>query len=357
MPEADKICFKTVFPTAFGSDTHLNNKEFNSEIRNLIEKEVSNVERTTVYIVERRGLNLLRPFVNTIKRRHEMGTIRLYDDKKLAGIKKGTHVDRKDCIILTDAIRNGDEISSIFASLNKSGITVLKVCGYLSNKETIEKLRNIYNEIKFEFVHETADYNQYKEYYGKLVGIHHSRLEPLDSEHPFYIYKAQQRIGREKIWDTILKLCKKANVFQDQDILNDDITGYTVEFNGDYARKRMSLNTKNDFFKIERLLLRFKFDQSKSILRMMAFCDVYDFNLSNINLMDDYVEDVLPSFFRYCKFITEIPSDQKTICPLCLDINLSRTFLDMFDYKIKKLSGREGFFLETDKEFDPFLNY
>jgi len=353
----EKIDFKTIFPTAFKMDTHQINTVFNSEIRNLLEKEVLNTERTIVYIIERRGLNLFGPFTYMIKKFHEMGTIRLYDDKKVVGIKEGVCNNRTECIILTDAIRKGDEISRIVDSLNKSDVTVLKVCGYLSNKETIEKLRNVYNETKFEFVHETTDYSQYRDYYGKIVGVHHSRLEPLDSEHPYYIYKSQQKTSRDKIWTVIFKSCKKANVYQDQDILNSDITGYTAEFDGDYVRKRMALNTKNDFFKIERLLLRFKFDQSRSELRMMAFCDVYNFNLSSVSLIDDHVENVLPNFIRYCKFLNENSNNQKIICPLCVDVNLSRRFLDMYDYKIKKMSEKEGFFLNTIKEFDPFLNY
>jgi len=357
MQRVDEINFKTVFPNVFEADIHQINRDFNMEIHNLIENEISNVERTFVYIVERRGLNLFLPFVSTIKKFHEMGTIRLYDDKKLAGIKEGANNSRRECIIITDAIRKGEEISIIVDSLNKLGIEVLKVCGYLSNKETIENLRNMYADTKFKFIHEVTDYSQYKEYYGKTAIIHHKRLEPLDSEHPYYMYKFKNKIGRDKIETLIWESCKKANISRDQDLINNDITGYSAEFNGDDALKSISLNTKNDFFEIDRLLLRFRFDKSKSELRIMAFCDVNNFNLNKINLMDDYIEEILPGFIRYCNFLNDISSSQKVVCPLCTDINLSRTFLDKYDYKIKRLSENKGFFLKIVKKFDPFLNY
>lgn len=357
MSKIDKIDLKKIFPSAFETGSQDINREFSSEMQRLIEEEFLGTERTFVYIVERRALNLFRPFMYIIKKSHEIGTIRLYDNKKLAGIKEGVSNNRKECIILTDAIRKGDEISTIIDSMNKSDITVLKVCGYLANKETIERLRDIYTATKFKFVNETTDYEQYKEYYGKIVGVHHSRLEPLDSEHPYHIYQFQPQISREKIEAIIWKLCSKANIYREENLLNDNIIGYTAEYDGNYALRSLSLSTKNDFFKIERLQLRFRYDKSESALRMMTFCSICEFNLEKISSMDDYVEDFLPSFIPYCNLINNIHSNQKIVCPLCLDVNLSLTFLDKFDYKLKSLSGKAGFNLKNTRKFNPFLNF
>lgn len=357
MSKIDEINLKNIFPSAFEEGSQDINREFSSEMKKLIEEEFLSAERTFVYIVERRALNLFRPFIHEIKKFHEIGTIRLYDDNKLAGIKEWTCNNGKECFILTDAIRKGDEISTIINSMNQSGITVLKVCGYLANKETIERLRSIYTATKFEFIHETIDYEQYKDYYGKIVGVHHLRLEPLDSEHPYHIYRVQPKTSRENIETVIFKLCSKANTYREQNLLNDDIIGYTAEFDGNYAFRSLAISTKNDFFEIERLQLRFRYDKSQSILRMMAFCGVCEFNLEKISSMDDYIEYFLPSFTQYCKLINDLPCNQKIICPSCLDVNLSLTFLDKFDYKIKKLSEKEHFNLINIKKFNPFFNF
>lgn len=356
MSKIDEINLKNIFPSAFEATPQDINREFISEMQKLIEEEFLSAEKTFVYIVERRALNLFRPFIHTIKRFHGIGTIRLYDDKKLAGIKEWTCNNGKECFILTDAVRKGDEISTIINLMNQSEVTVLKVCGYLANKETIKRLKSLYPATEFKFIHETTDYEQYKDYYGKIVSIHHSRLEPLDSEHPYHIYQVHPKVSREKIEAVIYRLCSKANTYREHNLLNDDIIGYTAEFDGNYALKSLAISAKNDFFKIERLQLRFRYDKSESILRMMAFCSVCEFNLEEISSMDDYVENFLPSFTQYCKLINDIPSNQKIICPLCLDVNLSLTFLDKFDYKIKKLSEISDFTLKNTRKFNPFLN-
>lgn len=356
MLKSDIIDLRTVFSGAFDINPLDATTKIHSEMHKLVEDELLHEERTFVYIVERRGSNLFRPFIDHIAKFHEIGTIRLYSDKSFAHIKEEVINTGKGCIILTDAIRTGDEISKIINILNKRNIMVPKVCGYLSNKETIEKLKIKYEMTKFEFIHEVEDYEHYKDYYGKLVRIHHSRLEPLDSEHPYYLYQTGSENEREKIETIISYVCGKANYYREKELLSDDIIGYTAEFDGAYALKVLSFK-KNGFFDIERLQLRFRFDRSKSSLRIMAFCCVCDFNLEKITAIDEYVKRTLPNFEMYCEFLDDVPSKSEVICPLCLDVNLSLSILEKFDHKIKRVSIREGLEVKNILKYNPFFNF
>lgn len=157
--------------------------EWEEDISELIRKEILSEERTNIYVDNRIGLVLFHPFINSIILKHKLSTINLNGRTSNYSIKDVTASEKKS-ILLTDAIGNGNEVRKI---LRTSKISFSKVCGYIAKKKGIVKLQKEFPNTDFKFILEVEDDKTYKEGLWRLIPVYHSRMEPLDSDHPFQL--------------------------------------------------------------------------------------------------------------------------------------------------------------------------
>ena len=204
--------FRTIFPSVFEKDPFEIVSLIEGELSKLVYEEILSESPTVVYIVERKGVNLFHPFFNAIVERHHIGAIRLYKNSKILRIKGCTSANAKESILITDAIGSGAEVSTICDALNDisdSDIPISKVCGYVAKKSGIDELRKKFPHITFKFIHEAEGDGTYNNVLWMLTPVYHSRLEPLDSEHPFYLYRFTSRIGEDVANPIIVRACSE----------------------------------------------------------------------------------------------------------------------------------------------------
>ena len=360
------IDFRTIFPDVFEKDPFEIASIIEGGLSELVYEEILSESPTDVYVVERKGVNLFHPFFNTIVERHHIGSIRSYKISQIVRIKGYTPTDAKESILLTDAIGSGDEVSTICAILNDLNIPIYKVCGYAAKKESINELQKQFPQITFKFIHEVEDYETYKKVLWMLTPVYHSRLEPLDSEHPFYLYRFTSKIREAIVNDVIVRACSELfggnfsvqddslRINADGDRRSDDIVGWTVEYNHpDSIIEKILSKDRETFFQVERLLLRFVFDTSKSRLRVMAFCSPVDVDLNRLRNNEIDCRNFLSR--RYCDTF-EMDIAHEVICPLCIDTNISMKILDEFEDKLQSVTEEAGYKVINVGRYDPFKN-
>lgn len=360
------IDFHTIFPEVFEGDSFEIASIIEGELSKLVYEEILSESPTDVYVIERKGVNLFHPFFNAIMERHHIGSIRSYKISPIVLMKGYTPTDAKESIVLTDAIGTGDEVSTICNMLNNLNIPIYKVCGYVAKKESINKLQKQFPQITFKFIYEVNDYEMYKKVLWRLTPVYHSRLEPLDSEHPFYLYRFTSRIGWDVANPIIVRACSKLfggnfsvqdesmRINEDSDRRSDDIVGVTVEYDSsDSIMEKIISKEQKTFFQIERLLLRFVFDTSKSRLRAMAFCSPVDVDLNRFRNNEVGCRNFLSRM--YCDTF-ERDIAHEVICPLCIDTNMSIKILDEFEDKLQSVTEEEGYKVINVGRYDPFKN-
>ena len=360
------IDFRTIFPEVFERDWFEIASIIEGELSELVYEEILPESPTDVYVVERKGVNLFHPFFNTIVERHHIGSIRSYKISQIVRIKGYTPTDAKESILLTDAIGSGDEVSTICTILNDLKIPIYKVCGYIAKKKSINELQKRFPQITFKFIHEVEDYETYKKVLWMLTPVYHSRLEPLDSEHPFYLYRFTSKIGGDIANSIIVRTCSKLfggnfsvqegsmRINEDGERRSDDIVGFTVEYDSpDSIMENIISKEQKTFFQIERLLLRFVFDTSKSRLRAMAFCSPIDVDINRFRNNEVDCRNFLSRI--YCDTF-EKDIAHEVICPLCIDTNMSIKILDKFEDKLQLITEKAGYKVINVGRYDPFKN-
>lgn len=261
--------------------------------------------------------------------------------------------------MLTDAIGNGDEVKKVIKILNDSGVSVFKVCGYLAKKRAIKELEELYKDqkITFKFINETEDNDTYNKALWRLTPVYHSRIEPIDTEHPYYIYSFVPKIEKDATKNILT--CVLKELFGDEFLLNDDallggdnVMGCTAECNSfSSLLRRLTPKQLKKHLQIERMQYRFRLDDSKSQLRVMAFCSVdVDVNKFHNNGAD--CNEFLSRIF--CKKFEGDIAPQEILCPHCIDTNLSINLLKKFDRKIKYCADSEGYRVFNLTKYIPF---
>jgi len=359
------IDFRTIFPEIFKRDWFEIAPIIEGELSELVYEEILPESPTDVYVVERKGVNLFHHFFNTIVERHHIGSIRSYKISQKVLIKGYTPKDANESILLTDAIGSGDEVSTICTKLNGLKIPIYKVCGYAAKKKSINELQKRFPQITFKFIHVVEDYETYQKVLWMLTLVYHSRLEPLDSEHPFYLYQFTPKIESDIANPIIVRACSELfgenfseqdgsmRIDEDAERRSDDIVGFTVEYDSpDSIMENIISKEQGTFFQIERLLLRFVFDTSKSRLRAMAFCSP-DVDLNRFRNNEVNCRDLLSRI--YCDTF-EMDIAHEVICPLCIDTNISIKILDEFEDKLQSITEKAGHKVINVGRYDPFKN-
>ncbi|OEU43486.1 hypothetical protein BGV40_03840 [Methanosarcina sp. Ant1] len=330
------IGLEQVFPKTFEVDPFEIITKIETEMSQLISDEILSEESTFIYIVERRALNLIHPFLNSIIDHHNVGFIRVNRDDKIQ-IRQNSN-DGSKCIVLTDAIRRGEEISKIIRFLTEKNIKILKVCGYLACRKNVERVKKEFPTTKFIFVHNVEASEEYNQYHVELIPIHQSRIEPLDSEHPYYTYNILPKINKLDAPQIIQALC--GSTPKDDDKLRScGVIGYTVEFEEINTFENLKVIRQIDDLKIERLLLRFRLDISKSLLRIMAFCPVNP-GIIEQNQKSCHIKKIIPKKNAYCKLLEK---SNKMMCPICLDTNLSLLVLEEINGRINLFNNESNY--------------
>lgn len=308
--------------------------EVEEDLSNLVYNELLSESPTNVYAIDKKAIILFHPFLNSIIEKHHLSTINLYKNSPSIRIREVTSINKNKSILLTDAIGQGQEVETIAKMLKKSHIPLSKVCGYLAKKESLKKLQKRFPKIKFKFIHQAENDETYKDALWRLMPVYHSRIEPLDSDHPFNLHLFTCKIEKNTMKNIIYSACAElfgGDLFAHEDDLRSNyIMGYTVECaDPESLKEELIFKEQKEYIQIERLQLRTRFDMVKSQLRIMAFCAV------NVNVNHFYNDEVQCDKFlpkEYCHTFKGHKSmdieNYAIICPHCLDTNISIQVLD-----------------------------
>lgn len=351
-----EINFSNVFPFLFEKNPFEIIATIEGELSKLMSDELLSENTTNILVIERKGVNLFHPFFNSLLEIHNLSSINLYRKSPNARIRSSAPINGEEAILLTDAVGKGNEVTQIINLLSKKGITVFKVCGYAAKNETLKKLKTQFSHITFKFLHETEDEKSYIENLWKLTPVYHSRIEPLDSDHPFYLFLFVPKIKQSDIKKIIDSLCSdifgnEYSIHNDDELMSNDIVGYRVESTDSNSMiKKIITKWEKDHFQMEKVQLSFRFDSSKSQLRVMAFCS--PFNL-DINQFKDGNADCINFISRkYCDTM-EGGYPTEVMCPLCIDTNISLTLLKIVEEKISRFA-RGDFDVTTVRKYNSF---
>lgn len=352
----DEVNFSSVFPFLYEKNLFEIIATIEGELSKLVSDEILSEDTTNIIVIGRKGVNLFHPFFNSLLEIHNLSSINLYRKSPNAIIKSIIPINGEKAILLTDAVGEGKEVTQVINLLSDSGITVFKVCGYTVKNKTLKKLKNQFSHITFKFLHVTENEKSYIENLWILTPVYHSRIEPLDSEHPFYLFSFVPKIKQNDIEKIIGSLCSSIfgneySIHDDDELMSNDIIGYRVEStDSNSIIKQIIPKWEKDLFQMERVQLSFRFDLSKSQLRVMSFCSPCNLD---INQFKDGEADCINFISRkYCDTM-EGGYPTEVMCPLCIDTNTSLTLLKIAEEKISRFA-RGDFDVTTVRKYNSF---
>jgi len=355
------IDLKYYFSEAYKIDFGSFSKKIEFDLNNLIKSEILNYRYSDVMVIGRKSFNLFQPYIKKIKKNplQEIYTIKLFSFTEHP-IVSTLHPSALDffnpiqaieilwkkifgkIILLTDAIKTGEEVSEVIENLTPDKIS--KVCGYLANKNGLSQLQKKYPKIQFSFLNIVNDTN-YDIEQDRLQYVYQSRLIPIDGDHPFEIYSLKHQMNFDDLNLLIINIINKyksadKDVKKDQ-LIVEHISSYTInlDFNA-VLKEKPDFNQK--FFKIDRMQFRYKFDPIQSQLRIMVLAlDLTDPNLLiNEKQAIEYKQCGLKLPFKMCEGVFIPPSSkdnpQQKICPLCIDRNISKFIISDFELEFFK---------------------
>ncbi|HHV25243.1 MAG TPA: hypothetical protein GXX65_12285 [Methanosarcina sp.] len=299
-------------------------------LNELIHTEVLSEKNMNVFVSERKGANLFHLFFDRISKKHNISYVKIYNSSPIFRVKNKKTTCHKKSILLTDAIGAGTEVSKTIIELKHLGMPISKVCGYVAQEETLKRIESEFPGIQFKFKRVVKNEKEYKKcMFCELVPYSHLKMEPLDLEHPFYIYAIMPKIEQAEIKELLFKNCK--NLFKNIELEEKDIEGDSVVIYNVDIKELQTLISKvvkpnKEFFIPNRLLLSFKFHKSQSKLRIMSCCPL-EVKFDEIENGEIECKKFLSR--RYCKtYNYDIPYSTK--CPLCIDHYISLKILNMF---------------------------
>jgi hypothetical protein len=315
-----------------------------NEIRPFFIKEVVQNVESDVIVVERKGLNLFRPYLSDIQGFRNILSIKPFEYQhphffRYSSISLIKEKNRN--ILLTDAITTGTEVrkilrGSIFKSSRYGGFR--KVCGYLAMKKALDELSEEFPDIEFKFLRIADNSEEYNEEHKKLTYVYQNRMEPIDEEHPYTLFKIKKDIDIGALEEQIFELMKK-RFGQDIILVNDELGisnkyNFTIHFEDPEKILQQFLNYQlNRSDKLEKLAARFRFSSNDSRLRIMT---VSMPNLKKETLIEGIRRLLLCSCQRNLhKRICKINSRNRfylnryrgVICSNCVDKNISSNLL------------------------------
>ena len=134
-------------------------------------------------------------------------------------------------------------------------------------------------------------------------------------------------------------------------LISNNMKGFRVECTDTNSIiENINNNLKNDLFQIERIQLDFRFDASKSQLRLMTFCSPWNVDINKIknNNCQHFLSE------KYCEKIELDEFSNKVICPLCIDTNISANILNAFSGIIDKIATQNNFKVFTLRDYTMF---
>jgi|GEM_PF-2835908 len=315
-----------------------------NEILPFFNREVVQDLETNVIAVERKGLNLFHPYLNSIEGMRNIISIKPLDHhgqySMVYHIFSFFNLDKSN-ILLTDAVTTGEEIRKILTISPfkyKSFGGFKKVCGYMALKSAIVELEKEYPLISFKFLKVIEDKSAYYEEHKKIIYVYQKRMEPIDEEHDFFIVPINPTLSlrdiKTKVVSGLNEKYKNCFEIQDNDLGIASRFNFTVYFECPDQFLKSEFNVQlNREDTIEKLAIRFKYSSDDSKLRVMALSMP---NLNKENLLQYLRRRFLGSCNRnipkcHCKMPLRLrllaSVDRSTLCAGCVDTNISRTML------------------------------
>jgi len=279
------------YPLAFQkSDSFSYHIDIESKIDEILIAKIMQQAPGIVNIMERKGLNLYHPFINRILERHKLSSININRSSSYTVVKKNSlrlstfyklmfflKVFGKKGYLLTDAVNEGKDVHEVDDALSMENATLSLVCGYVVKGKNLENLKKRYSQVPFIFVHEAQTDEEYWEKMTRLLQLSHTRMEPLDPDHCFHIYKFKRPLSKDQIIKIFTDFFKTTlNItctFEKDDVrpFEDDIESFTSYIdNFEEIIKQLPL-IDSPIFQINDLTFRLKYDGDRSLVRVMAF--------------------------------------------------------------------------------------
>lgn len=211
-----------------------------SEIEDFLLNKVVSAHPCKIITTERKGNRLYGQFFEMLaKRGHSIYTLKGYQSSKLALLSGPLDEGSTDIevILLVDSIRFGNEVESTlkmrfpkFPELSK----IKKVCAYISEKTSFERLVKTYQDINFcsQYVLDKAEADRKCK---DLIYISHAKLEHFDdSDHAWKMVKISPQIPVTEFNNLLKEIASSlpVNGVLDprEDKLSSLLDGYTLEW-------------------------------------------------------------------------------------------------------------------------------
>lgn len=359
------------FSEAYKIEFEPYSKLVESDLDHLICSEILSYKFSDVFVIGRKGMNLFQPYIKKVNGKNnlqgiyaiqlfsfsEHPLIKILHPGRFSNFKPIKFIEslRKkyfgNVILLTDAIKSGNEIIEVIENLPPHKIS--KICGYLANKNGLSTLQKKYPYIQFSFSKIVDDAN-YDIEQDRLQLIYQSRLIPIDGDHPYRIYSLKYQISTEDlvvhINDLIGKFRLAGTDIKKDYLIVPQISSYTVnlDFN---AVSQENPDLKQNLYEVERLQLRFKIDPKLSQLRIMALAlDLTSDPILNGGCSIEYQNCGIKILKKMCETIY-IPHPLKDnphekICPLCIDKNISNFVISYTERELFKILDSNGVKIE-----------
>lgn len=345
------------FPAAFQNESSFS---YHVDIESKIEKELISLIMIQppgmVNIMERKGLNLYHPFVDRILEKHQISSYNInHSYTIIKQIQKGLlnflvfalflkRVSKKG-YLLTDAVNEGKDLKKVNETLSFEDTALVLVCGYVVNKNNLDDLKWRYPKITFKFVHESSTKEDYQDKMTRLIQLSHTRIEPLDRDQCYHVYKYKRPLSNNQILSifsnffnsTVNSHC----TFEKDDIkpFEQEIENFTAYFENFNELKNKVILLNSPVFEIKDLIFRLKHEGNRALILIMAIFTV-DINLDKLREDKDFCAN-LP---HHC-----CPKDYKAKemffprCIQCIENNLSYILLNAIEAKFSNDIIIKGF--------------
>ncbi|MGA2918111.1 hypothetical protein [Methanoregula sp.] len=335
------------FPAAFQNRSFSYHIDIESKLNDLLIAKIMNEKSGVVNIVERKGLNLYHPFINRILERHTISSYCVNRSESYTVVKKISRdlsliLDikfflriRKKGYLLTDAVDEGKDIRDIDEILKHDNINLSLVCGYVCKDKNLGQLKARYPNVTFEFVHRSETDDAYWNEITHLVQLSHTRMEPLDRDHCFHVYRFKRELTNPQSLEIFVNFFRNSIgipcIFEKDTIkpFDERIESYTAYFDdvdlSPLYNKLQMLQSPN--FSIIAFYFRLKFDVDRGLVRILPYFEV-DVDMKKL-VADEFFCSKLPHLC--CPKKNLLKSRLNTRCVQCIENNLAYVLLNSIE--------------------------
>ncbi|WP_292518422.1 hypothetical protein [Methanoculleus sp.] len=298
-------------------------------------------QHPNVYVLERKGFNLFRPYFDPSRNVSGLNSIKLLYNSKTIRINCYSENDpEKENVLVTDAIGEGKEVDITLSTLNefRPEIKISKVYAYLAKQDGLNKLVENFPLIQFNSLKLVTSSEDYREEHKRLFCVYHSRMEPIDGEHPYKIYDIKS-VESDIIHDVQSAIPSiypgEFDIKEDKLLINSKKAFSVNILEPDLILNRFSWYDP-EVYEVDRMQFRFKYDPENFKLRVMALSLIN----YNPNLLSKWPHLIFGNCFKkldvkFCQ--TSIGCSTRssqfivTCCPHCIDWNISQYLLSQFE--------------------------